>query len=366
MPPSTGEVVLGYSPLPRGPGGWRVATVGGLILAVLTRPSGRLRSSGLMTFSLICGNRNRVSLRHQGCRGIPRRRQRGLRHLSLEDRLVLVAWSSRSSAPANHSVLGCPAHDTSFPCRDGPAPGRGDPQRRLWTQTSPPSADPPPAVIGPKAILLRTPHSLGYTSFEVSVDFSPDGRTVAAGRMESIPDEGKEEAFGTAATICDVASGPGSSHDSRPDGRVLRSRLLARRQDDRRGHGSRHQALRSRYGPGAGATGRRGRLRLRLPGVLGRWPEDRRSHGDGQRHRWWDTDTGRARDVRRRPILDRCEVWRSRPMASAWLRRPMARSSVIASEAASSDSEPRGGPAGRTVGITSGSLTWPRDRRRPA
>jgi WD40 repeat protein len=62
----------------------------------------------------------------------------------------------------------------------------------------PRSADPPPAAIGPKAVLLRTPDSFGHTAFEMSVAFSPDGRTVAAGRRE---------ASGTVVSLCDVASG---------------------------------------------------------------------------------------------------------------------------------------------------------------
>ena len=81
------------------------------------------------------------------------------------------------------------------------------------------STGPPPVVIGPKAVLLRTPDSFGHTA----VAFSPDGRTVAAGRMES---------SGTVVSLCDVASGreratiKASSVEScaiafSPDGRTL-------------------------------------------------------------------------------------------------------------------------------------------------
>jgi WD40 repeat protein len=81
------------------------------------------------------------------------------------------------------------------------------------------STGPPPVVIGAKAVLLRTPDSFG----QKSVAFSPDGRTVAAGRMES---------SGTVVSLCDVASGreratiKGSSVECcavafSPDGRTL-------------------------------------------------------------------------------------------------------------------------------------------------
>ena len=83
------------------------------------------------------------------------------------------------------------------------------------------STGPPPVVIGPKAVLLRTPDSFGLTA----VAFSPDGRTVAAGRMES---------SGTVVSLCDVASGQeratikASSVEScaiafSPDGKLLAS-----------------------------------------------------------------------------------------------------------------------------------------------
>ena len=58
--------------------------------------------------------------------------------------------------------------------------------------------DPPPAVICPKTVLLRTPDSSGYGSLEMSVAFSSDGLTVAAGRLES---------SGTVVSLRDVASG---------------------------------------------------------------------------------------------------------------------------------------------------------------
>jgi WD40 repeat protein len=81
------------------------------------------------------------------------------------------------------------------------------------------STGPPPVVIGPKAVLLRTPDSFGHTV----VAFSPDGRTVAAGRVES---------SGTVVSLCDIASGrkratiKGSSVEScaiafSPDGLTL-------------------------------------------------------------------------------------------------------------------------------------------------
>lgn len=57
----------------------------------------------------------------------------------------------------------------------------------------PKSTDPPPAVIGPRAVFLRTPDSYS----RISVAFSPDGRTVAAGRMES---------SGTVVSLCDLAT----------------------------------------------------------------------------------------------------------------------------------------------------------------
>jgi WD40 repeat protein len=81
------------------------------------------------------------------------------------------------------------------------------------------STGPPPVVIGPKAVLLRTPDSFGHTA----VAFSPDGRTVAAGRVES---------SGAVVSLCDLASGrqratiKGSSVEFcavafSPDGRTL-------------------------------------------------------------------------------------------------------------------------------------------------
>jgi hypothetical protein len=62
----------------------------------------------------------------------------------------------------------------------------------------PASTDPPPAVSGPEAVLLRTPDFFGHVSFERSVAFSSGGRTVAAGRMSS---------SGTLVSLCYVASG---------------------------------------------------------------------------------------------------------------------------------------------------------------
>jgi WD40 repeat protein len=62
-------------------------------------------------------------------------------------------------------------------------------------------------VIGPKAVLLPTPDSVGHTSFEMSVAFSPDGRTVAAGRIEFFHERGQEASFGAVVSLCDVASG---------------------------------------------------------------------------------------------------------------------------------------------------------------
>jgi WD40 repeat protein len=53
-------------------------------------------------------------------------------------------------------------------------------------------------VICPKTVLLRTPDSSGYGSLEMSVAFSSDGLTVAAGRLES---------SGAVVSLCDVASG---------------------------------------------------------------------------------------------------------------------------------------------------------------
>jgi WD40 repeat protein len=58
----------------------------------------------------------------------------------------------------------------------------------------PASTDPPHAVIGPRAVLLRTPESFG----RISVAFSPDGRTVAAARVD-FP--------GTVVSLHDLASG---------------------------------------------------------------------------------------------------------------------------------------------------------------
>ena len=57
----------------------------------------------------------------------------------------------------------------------------------------PASADPPPTVIVPRAVLLRTTDSFG----RISVAFSPDGRTVAEGRVESP---------GAVVSLCDVAT----------------------------------------------------------------------------------------------------------------------------------------------------------------
>lgn len=66
---------------------------------------------------------------------------------------------------------------------------------------------PPPMLIGPEAVLLHTPDSIGHTTFEASVAFSPDGRTVAAGRMEFFPKDDRDPSSGTAVSLCDVASG---------------------------------------------------------------------------------------------------------------------------------------------------------------
>jgi WD40 repeat protein len=57
----------------------------------------------------------------------------------------------------------------------------------------PKSADPPPAVVAPKAVLLRTPDSYS----RISVAFSHDGRTVAAGR---------EESSDAVVSLCDVTT----------------------------------------------------------------------------------------------------------------------------------------------------------------
>jgi hypothetical protein len=49
-------------------------------------------------------------------------------------------------------------------------------------RTGPPApAGTPPTVIGPGAVLLRTPDSFGHASSEMSVAFSPDGGTLAVG-----------------------------------------------------------------------------------------------------------------------------------------------------------------------------------------
>src|SRR3954454_13437767 len=66
---------------------------------------------------------------------------------------------------------------------------------------------PPPALLGPKLVLLHSPHALGHTSFEGLVAFSPDGRTVAAGRMGSLPEEGEGSTLGTVVSLCDADSG---------------------------------------------------------------------------------------------------------------------------------------------------------------
>jgi hypothetical protein len=81
MPPSTGEVVSGRSRC-LVPWGMRAATVGRLILAVLTRPSGSLRSSDLTIFILIRRSRDRSIVRHQG--------RRGQRSTKLERRTVAL------------------------------------------------------------------------------------------------------------------------------------------------------------------------------------------------------------------------------------------------------------------------------------
>ncbi len=68
---------------------------------------------------------------------------------------------------------------------------------------------PPPEEIGPKAVLLQTPEAIWNTAFEVSVAFSPDGRTVAIGRLGDRPAEGKGDDGppGSVVTIIDVATG---------------------------------------------------------------------------------------------------------------------------------------------------------------
>lgn len=65
---------------------------------------------------------------------------------------------------------------------------------------------PPPMLIGPEAVLLRTPDSVGHTSFEVSVAFSPDGKTVAAGRIEFSPEGERVPSSSTVVSLCDIAS----------------------------------------------------------------------------------------------------------------------------------------------------------------
>lgn len=66
---------------------------------------------------------------------------------------------------------------------------------------------PPPAIIGPHTTLLRTPDPIGNTSFEMSVAFSPDGKSVAAGGIESGSRAGGDTALGTVVSLCDVTSG---------------------------------------------------------------------------------------------------------------------------------------------------------------
>lgn len=68
-------------------------------------------------------------------------------------------------------------------------------------QPFPPAPGPPPAILKPRCILLRTPDLVGTLSFEVSVAFSSDGRMVAVGRMEGSP-----QAMGTVVSLCDVAT----------------------------------------------------------------------------------------------------------------------------------------------------------------
>ena len=75
-----------------------------------------------------------------------------------------------------------------------------------WTP-GPGSAGAPPIVIAPSAVLLRTPNLVGHNCFEVSVAFSPDGRTVAAGRVECSRSGGGEASCGTVVSLCEVASG---------------------------------------------------------------------------------------------------------------------------------------------------------------
>ena len=74
-------------------------------------------------------------------------------------------------------------------------------------EIGPASTGPPPALIAPTSVLLRTPKSTDYNSFEVTVAFSPDGSTVAAGRMEFSRSGGDEDTGGTVISLCDVASG---------------------------------------------------------------------------------------------------------------------------------------------------------------
>jgi WD40 repeat protein len=71
-----------------------------------------------------------------------------------------------------------------------------------WEGQLPPT-DPPPTVIGPRSVLLRT----AETFSEMSVGVSPDGRTVAAGRIESSHGRDGETSFGAVVSLCDLASG---------------------------------------------------------------------------------------------------------------------------------------------------------------
>ena len=59
-----------------------------------------------------------------------------------------------------------------------------------------------------KAVLLRTPDCSGNTSFEMSVAFSPDGRTVAAGRVESYFEKGGNYlSSASVVSLYDLAAG---------------------------------------------------------------------------------------------------------------------------------------------------------------
>lgn len=97
-------------------------------------------------------------------------------------------------------------------------------------KSQPVPADPPPEVIEPRAMLLRMPYTRGFISFEVSVAVSPNGRTVAAGRLDVPP--GESASSGTVVSLCDTAGlreraairgefGDGSGVAFSPDGGTL-------------------------------------------------------------------------------------------------------------------------------------------------